>query len=763
MHFGIENLLTIGIVLLLLILFRLLDRNLRAVNRARRYIDQWREEISSFVEEKTTFIKNFGIQFEVERKSAAELMRRIQSLTREELAQKVQALTTIDDRIREYDTNLEELLQMTGRVQDNLNRLREESSYVEDVEKKVEAEAQIISRKIDEYRETVDRLEHGRVEKLARDEERIERLLTEAVDRAGSRADKVEEAALTRLREQAQERVNHIKTNFEEKVKSVQETVKAKITEINEHLKNNRDEWKAEAANWKKEIHEFDALAKQVKDEWAVISHKTGQELIAATEHRLEEYRQVQEEQYKQLASISNDTTHLEEELRRSMQEMVNRVNGDLARFGNEIRVSWESESGEYTANLKALQKDLAGIDQELMGIKEKSFENVSKKLKGFEDDFLANLSKRSGEIDKQLEAWRNEIDTRLIKELEKTNKENDEKIMASLKRLKDEAAAVEKDLKDAKKSMDTIRLEIAAQSNIAGQTDKVKTELERYIKNMTGAVDRISLLETEINRCDSQLAQIKRLEDDVNSKMNRFLAEKHRIEVMENDFTRLLQTSQSVEQKLAQVSSSDDLLQTMQLQLRHLEDVIKETEEKYQRVERKSKTLQETNDGIDRNFRTLQENEQMVKRLDDTVSLLKTDMDSIRNSVEALSSESEKARDAAEKLSTLEDNIQWLEKRISEMNTARESLGRLATELQNLEKKAKDQVKLVQSVMTRGEGHTTGHKKGKTDEGAPAQGTRENIKKLKGQGWTIDEIAKAYHMSKGEVELTLELPSKDA
>jgi len=948
--------------LLLLLFFRLIDSKLRSVNRAQKFISQWEKGLASYIEDKTTFIRNFGIEFEVEKKSAGELLRRIQTLTREELNQKVQALTAIDERIREYDTNLEELLQMTGRVQDNLNRLREESAYVENVEKKVreinekfdsaegeidslhdklgaihadferenaaaienaveesvsaaraaikdmEAETLTIGRRMEEHRETIERLERGRLEKLARDEGRIEKLLSEAVERAGSRAEKIEESAVLKLRDQAQERVNHIKTSFEEKIKTVQDTVKTKIIEINEQIKENREEWKNETAsldarqkeftaNWKKEINDLNAYAKQVKDEWAEIAHKTGQELIAAAEHRLEEYRQVQEEQYKQLASISNDVGHLEEELRRSMKDTVNRVSGDFARFGdemrnswesasgkykadlqtlrqelsgldgelrkamqetadrvggefarfgdkmqnswesetdkyktdlqtlrrelsgldgelrkamqetvdrasgefarigdemqnswkaeaNKIRNSWEAESGEYKEKLQALQQELAGIDQELQAIKEKSFDNVSKKLKGFEDEFLANLSRRSGEIDKQLEDWQKELDNRLDDEMDKISNDKNELIIAGMKTFKDEAAAIEKDIRegirateesakafseqfaqdmeDTKKTMDIIRLEIAAQNNIAGQTGELKEELDEYIKDMKGTIDRIALIETEISRYDSQLAQIKRLEEEVNGKMTRFLSEKHRIEVLENDFTRLLQTSQSVDQKLAEVSNSDDLLQKMQLQLRHLEDAIKETEEKYQRVERKSKTLQETNDGIDRNFKALQENDLLVKRLDDTVSLLKTDLDSVRNSVESLSAENEKARDAAEKVSSLEDNIQWLEKRIEEMNIARESLARLATELQNLEKKAKDQVKLVQSVMTRGESQVSARKKGKADDEAPTQNVRENIKKLKAQGWTIDEIAKAYNMSKSEVTLTLEIHSKD-
>ena len=953
MLFDVGNLITLGVVILILLLFRLLDRG-SPLDKARKYADRIKEDINAFIDQKGAIIRNYGIDLEVEQKAAMELMRRIQALTRDDLAQKVQALAQIDERIRNYDTSLENLIQWTGNVQENLYRIKDESTFVENVAKRIdevkekleraegdigsisekmedidryfeeknaltlekaiddamasarsvisdfEASALTMERKVEEHREAVEKLERGREARLMRDEERIEKLLTEAIDRAGSRADRVEEAALTKLRDQAQERVNFIKVNFEEKIKNLQETIKTKHGEIHDQLKNNREEWKAEAAamnarqkayneDWKKDLQELTDFAKnqqeewnndlrqytglvkqqaedlngaikKQREEWEAMTRSAGQEIIAATERRLEEYRGAQQEQFNQLSDAAGDTAKLEAELRNLMQETVSRVNA-----------SWESASGEFNSHLAVIREKLEEVDRELSGIKERSFENVSKKLQGFEDEFLANLSKRSAEIDNQLTAWhegldnklesisvdadakRKEAEARISGDLMKEIAAQSGRIMGDMERLKTETATFEEGIRGkmreadefrkhfneqlkrnveeaktvaeneinskmelyslsvtdtlqksqqeletqlkelaqvntrineingamekmrrqssefvaenngqitaARASQEEIRKEIAAQTKLIEQTNALKTEMDHHMEDMSSHIDRISLLKNEIARIETQFTEIKRLEDDVNAKMTRFLSEKRRIEAMENDFNRLLQTSQSVEEKLTQVSNSDDVLQTIQVQLRRLEDVIKETEEKYQRVERKSKTLQETNDGIDRNFKILQEGEVTAKRIEDMVSLLKIDIESIQSSVKALSTENEKARDAAEKLSTLDDSIKWLEKRITDMNTARESLGRLATELQKLEKDAQTHLKLTRSLLEREEGAS---RPGKAGDGAPPPRDRENIISLKRQGWTIDEIAKAMKISKGEVELILELGPKD-
>jgi chromosome segregation ATPase len=866
MVFDLGNLITLGIVILVLIFYRLMDKSNRSLDRARKISERYKEELSIYIEEKGAAIKNYGINLDVEKKSAMELMRRIQTLTREELAEKVNALTEIDDRIRDYDVSLEELVQMTGRVQENLARIREESDFVETIgkrideskeriggvdgeisslEKKLEtiearfekentsalskavgsavsvatsalsdlaADAQTIERKVQEHREVLDKLERDREQRLVRDEERIERRLTEAVDRAGDKADKVEEEVLSKLQYQAEDRLNLIRTNFEEKIRSFQETLKTKITEIQDQLKNGQEEWKSQAANleaqqksytaeWKTQSKEIGASMQRLREDMENASRNTGQELFEASERRIEEYRKVQEERFKQLTDFANDTKGLEGELRGFMQDAVNRINADFDRFGQDMRNKWQKSSGDIDNQMDALRNEIAEVNSDIARVKEKAVENVSKKIKKFEDEFIEDLDKQIASISKNSEDKRKKAEANLADEIKKkftevlshaqkemdtrildleTSSENSrktieewhnryesrmkeaDKIVEDIrKRSRDMILENDQRITSARSSLDDIQLGIAAQVKLLEHTDKLKGELDRHVDDMNGHMEKLSEIKNEIARFESQFTQLKRMEEEVNAKMTRFLSEKRRIEGIESDFNRLLQTSKAVEEKLAQVSSSDDILQNMQVQIRQMEDAIKDAEEKAQRIERKSNAFQETTNGIDRNFKALQEGEATVKRLQNTIAGAKSDMEAIRNSVDALSTKNEKARDAAEKLSTLDESVVWLEKKIAEMNVARESLARLATEMQSLDKDAQNQLRLTRTLLDR-EAVKTTSRAGKADDGAPPTRDRENIIRLKRQGWTVDEIARTLKTSKGEVELILELGAKD-
>jgi chromosome segregation ATPase len=331
MFFTIGNLITLGIVILALVLYRYLDKNNRSLEKIRKYAEKCMNDIAAYTEEKGAAVKDFGIALDVERKAAAELMRHIHTLTEEELAQKAQAIAQIDERIRAYDSSMEELVKMTGRVQENLNRIRDESAFVESTGKRIgeakekldhiekalggtekklnevelrferenagalekasaelvaavqtrvsgfEASAETIEHKIEAHREAVHKVERERETRLAHDIDTINKTLREAVERAGSRADKMEDAALVKLRDQAQERLGQFKAVWEEKIKAAQETVKTRLGDIQEQLKSTKEEWKTESAaiearqkayrdEWKKDVQELNALARQQKE-----------------------------------------------------------------------------------------------------------------------------------------------------------------------------------------------------------------------------------------------------------------------------------------------------------------------------------------------------------------------------------------------------------------------------------------------------------------------------------------------------------------
>jgi chromosome segregation ATPase len=1064
--FTVGNLITFAIVALTLFLYRQLDRRNRSLERVRKYADKVMEELEAYAAERGAAVKDFGIALDVERKSAAELMKRLQALTEQELAEKAKAIARIDDRINAYDASLAELEGMTARVQENLNRLRDESVFVENVGRltgearekliemekdlgsilvrfdrentealdhtaanilasvkasvaKLETEAGTLARQAEEHREAVDRIERERAANMARDLNIINKALKEAVEKAGTRADKMEEAALLKLRDQAQDRVNRLQAQWEEKLKTSQEAVKTRLGEIQERIKTFRDEWKTGQAEiearhkqyreewqteqdetrarqdhyretWRKETEDLGARINRQREEWqelardmdarisgqketwdaavhtqmaeldAVISQEretlsaaaarqreeihsaiaglreelaaalreqretlaaaasrqeeeitdliagqreawaaaareTEQRVLESTGARLEEYREAQDEEFRQLAGLADDAARLEGELRLAMQETVNRVNRDFAQFETDAARSRDAAAAEFSAQVMSLKTGMDGVERELSALKSRAYENVSEKLKLFEDDFFADLGKRGAEIDTRLAEWQSGLDARLAElaetgaeehrnaelrlteELRNRLAEQGQRLTAELERLKAETGAFEEgireemqgadetrrafqeqlaqDLEEARRqaedsakneigryslamaetlkrsqreleeqlreiagqveagsgeiagfleesrrnmeewqnsgaarirdldesmdearrrirdlvaensermtavrsSIEDIRKEFTDQTKLFDRAGELRLELERHIEDLGGQLDGLDQRKSEVAQMENQFVRIKRLEDEVNAKMTRFLSEKHRIEVMETGFNRLLQTSQAVEDKLVQVSSSDDTLQTLQVQIRRLDDAIRETEEKYQRIERKNQILEETNNGIDRNFKALQESEEAARRTGEELARISRETETLREAIETLAADSGKAREAMDKLDILEESLAFIEKRIAQMQVAREWLARTETRLEELDKQAQNELRLVSSLLNRESGKTPD-----TGKGALLPRDRDNVIRLRRQGWSVEEIAKSMNISRGEVDLVLEIGLKD-
>ncbi|MDR0670588.1 MAG: hypothetical protein LBF95_10950 [Treponema sp.] len=301
------NLITLVIVVVLLLLFRQIDKGKRPLETLRKYADKIKEDLAAYAAEKAEAVRNYGVSLDVEQQAARELMKRLQ-LNDQELSAKAAALAKIDERIHQYDSSIEELVTMTARVQENLDRLKEESRFVEDTSSQVkglreklgtlekdlgkleqrferenaealeqtqetltasfrsslrdlEAQAETIERKVADHQEAVNRIEAGREERLRNDEALIRDTLAHSLEEAARRADKLEDAALVKLQAQAQERVEKIKNALDEKIKTCQENAKSRYAELQNLFKQQRGEAKTIIA-------EFAAAVKEQKQQW---------------------------------------------------------------------------------------------------------------------------------------------------------------------------------------------------------------------------------------------------------------------------------------------------------------------------------------------------------------------------------------------------------------------------------------------------------------------------------------------------------------
>src|SRR5512142_2154439 len=111
MLFTTGNLITLGIVLVVLLVYRQLDRDNRSLEKVKKFADRQRDELSAYVDKRAEDLRRFGIELEVQQKAAKVALDRIQAV-QEGLAERAEAIGGIEKRLGEYDAALARLGEM---------------------------------------------------------------------------------------------------------------------------------------------------------------------------------------------------------------------------------------------------------------------------------------------------------------------------------------------------------------------------------------------------------------------------------------------------------------------------------------------------------------------------------------------------------------------------------------------------------------------------------------------------------------------------
>jgi DNA repair exonuclease SbcCD ATPase subunit len=429
-------------------------------------------------------------------------------------------------------------------------------------------------------------------------------------------------------------------------------------------------------------------------------------------------------------------------ELRSKLAEQQTRLSGELDAKIKDIAGNIHSQSAQLTglldesrSGIDECQRDLRtkiqGLGNSVQSARQEALDQILKN-----DEQLGVIRASVAQVSGEITAHRAEVFARID--------ERTKSLAESITRADEQLEAFVK------------------QTALFDKANELKADLDKRIAVLDNDFIRLADHSAEAVKLEDQFARIKRIEEDINSKMIRFLSEQHRIEQMETDFNRLLETSKAVDQKLVEVTNSDDSLQTMQVQIRKISDALADAEEKYQRIERKNETLDTTTAGIDRNFKSLQESERMSQFINDDLRRFKNEMDELHVSIDNLTNDNAKAMSVAEKLSLLDKSLSDIEERLDRMQAVRQWVANAETRLNDLKKQLDDQSKLVirggSAPSSGGGGHVGGASgSGGAGNDGPGASQRETVFKLKRQGWTVKEIAKATELSIGAVEMTLE------
>jgi DNA repair exonuclease SbcCD ATPase subunit len=415
----------------------------------------------------------------------------------------------------------------------------------------------------------------------------------------------------------------------------------------------------------------------------------------------------------------------------------------------------WDKEKRKVIETAKsereALTRDVRGLSDEIGRFRQELTQKTAQAM----DDFNRMHERLASETDlktqetmrtmnEALDAWRHE--TRTIKD----------RFEASRSQL---AAALDDEKKIRERSFGDMDKQIKAfqtQTKLFERADDLKRSLGDAMEAMKADMARAESRRSEMAELETQYMRIKRLEDELAQKIARFLAEKRRIDTMEEDFKRLLSLSQAVDQKLATVTASSDQLSQIQANIRKLGEEADMAAEKYERLEKKSNLLDTTADAVDKNFQAITELERNIRTIDADIRDVPDHIIDMKRSLDEVMAFKPKLDATIARLDEVDSSMASTEKRAVELNKAREWLARAETRFDELNKKTQEHLRMLNDIL---KDEPAGNRK---DKGAPSLSVQETVRKLSHQGWKVEEIARAVKLSRGEVELILELGGKD-
>jgi chromosome segregation ATPase len=586
--------------------------------------------------------------------------------------------------------------------------------------------------------------------------------------------------------------------NISEKVTLFENEFTAGLEKRKEKIDSLFDNWLRETENQLESLHKETesryrestaGAAENCRKNISDIENRVNAELNRLKEDTSSFEKSIRDEM--RIADSSLDT--LKEHFKTGLEEARGNaefeLKNDITRQTMENNDKLKAFKADMESNIKTLSAQMEGKTQELSRLMEEARQDAEKidsvvkqKISGIHFEYEQKIDTLNSAIEEKLQAFNNDIQTRmntvndsyneqidtLNKTLDSIAEKNSDmagkagreitRLFANITEMKDNIKKERDDIlaqteiyaKELKENIKTAAEQIDdfyAKTKLIDKSFELKEELAKNMDELKSELELLEQRRAEVERLDAQFTKIKRLEDDINAKMQQFLTEKQRIEFMENKFERLLTVSHSVEEKLAHVTDNDDMLQEMSIKLKQITDSIENVEEKYNRLEKKKLTLDATAERIDSNYKGLQEAEEKTQQFRAELSLFNSELETIKTALENLGEENKKALEAGERVSVLDSELVHIEERITQMQKAREWLadleGRIDEKLNDIQRHTK----------------TLSPGGGKQIAGtAITPQIREEVIQLnKNQNWDPAEISKNLKIPLSSVELILE------
>ncbi len=517
-----------------------------------------------------------------------------------------------------------------------------------------------------------------------------------------------------------------------------------------------------------------------------------------------------------------NSFTNFEVEINQAkveLEEYMSSKNGDLENevfnFHKALSTRMDDEKSELNEFIESFNREKVELEREIQKLKERSYNNISEKLNVFEDEYFIKLKEKKDLIDVETDMWRNKLDdsvknikdestTSILENMEVVNtkvnsfkdvisndfgkfkvdvedrarllitnmqsketvvlNETEEfktKALNEITSLKEQLNLLNSEvnnksltLQDTLSKISVEQSKYITETEIFTRTDKLKTDLEVSIENLSNRLNETKDKSDFVTITNDKLNDLKTLIENINGQIENIDKKRVKVETLENRVSKVLELSDSVDDKLNRIKESESQIGDVQLKLRELKELEESVSLEFDRLENKESILEETNKAIDSGFSHIQVIENKLDLLKENLTPFNNQIDNIKDKLSRVEDREQNLDKAIDVLSTLNSSIDDVEVKIEKMDKAREWIAGVETRLNESVRTADEQVKLM-GALAQNKNENSSKDSGKN---APNMNMRDMVTKLAHNGWKPEDIARTTKLSRGEVELILEL-----
>jgi len=741
-------------------------------------VEELRERLENLVESKETdLLESVEVRQSEYRKTIEERFGRIEGFIRdmdtvaESLrASQKQVIDEVEASFAEFDSLMAEKreLEKAG-IEESFNSLNQEMT---DLERGLD---ELKSRAYDNVSEKLQVFEDEFFADLKNRDEQMKSALEEwrknaelEMSELGLKASREREETERRYSLELKQKLTDLQTKvfgqfetFQDQVDGFRESLNGRIRGAEDELAGFRDELSRKILSEKENAFaefekSFESFDRDVTEKFSKANKTIAQKLSdfssdIETRHRelLGSFDSLRDETNEWKERISIKIEEVQRTAFDSIESMKQDFNSMMAELKEEYAGRTEQmilDSGEERA---ALRRELASLEESITHVSSELTEKARDSLDTLKDQserFLLEFRKNSREARDDVE--------RKIKELRQSVQESREKAESTRKEM---TAHTDSEYARLMRNLDEIdrrQREFIAETRIFERADEMKEALERDIAELGRQLETVGSGKEEISKINEQYEKALSLYEDVSGKLARFLSEQQKVENLEGKIARIGSLSEAVDLKLERVSDANDMLQDLQIRLKQLEDLHEDLGSRYERLSEKSRVLDAATDGVDKNFERMTRIEEIIKDVAQRIIPLKENLDSAVERQTRLEEDREKIDAVIVKVETIDSTLGELDGKLEDLTRAREWLAKIETRLDEINRETQQRIRLLGTLSRRESG-------GKKAGGSPDMSTRDMVSKLAREGWNSDEIATNLKLSRGEVELILELQPK--